>query len=123
MPTWPGSFEHFMIQPADPLPAAYPVNAHNLWVEVLVQYGAPCLVLLLVWLAACVVSGVGARDELAIAVLALLLLALVDSSFLDDATLWMFVMTLAVASRIAAGPPEPPVDRSVAAASGSAGVP
>ncbi len=100
LPTWPGSFEHFMVQAADPVPVGFLVNAHNMWVEILVQYGAATLVLLLAWLGACVVAGQGARDELAAGAVALLLLALVDSSFLDDASLWAFVLTLAVASRV-----------------------
>ena len=109
LPTWPGSFEHFMVEAADPVPVAFLVNAHNMWVEVLVQYGAATLVLLLAWLGACVVAGRAARDELAAGAVALLLLALVDSSFLDDASLWAFVLTLAVASRVQdpGGPGEP----------------
>jgi O-Antigen ligase len=100
LPTWPGSFEHFMFEAADPVPVAYLVNAHNMWVEILVQYGAVCLLLLLVWVGATLMSGQGARDEIAAAVIALLVLAVVDSSFLDDATLWLFVLTLAAASRV-----------------------
>jgi hypothetical protein len=120
LPTWPGSFEHHMIVADDPR-LGYLINAHNMWIEILVQYGAIALLLLLAWLGACVVAGRGARDEIAVGVVALLLLAIVDSSFLDDAPMWMFVLSLAVASRVGVPSHEPRLPQAGPKSTSSAG--
>ncbi len=99
LPTWPGAFESLMVQRGDPLSMAGLVNAHNTWVELLVQYGAISLLLLLGWLITCAFTRSGARDETALAAATLLVLGTVNSSSLGDASFWMFVITLAVASR------------------------
>lgn len=105
LPTWPGSFEALMRENVDTEAVGGLVNAHNVWVEILVQYGAPSLLLLLGWLLACAVRRSGERDVAGLGAMAILLLGVVDSSFLDAATLWLSVLTLAVVSRTRAGEP------------------
>lgn len=110
LPTWPGSFEALMGERGDLDAVADLVNAHNVWVEILVQYGLISLVLLLGFLVACLLTGTGSGtgrrtwDERVIAVAALLVLGIVDSSSLDDAGFWLFVITLAAATRVPATP-------------------
>jgi teichuronic acid biosynthesis protein TuaE len=99
LPSGPGSFEALIVENALQRTGGL-VNAHNIWVEILVQYGAPSLVLLFAWMIACVVAESGARTVTGPAVVTLLVLGLVDSSLLDDASLWLFVLTLAMTSRI-----------------------
>jgi hypothetical protein len=99
LPTWPGAFESLMLQHGDLDQTGGQINAHNLWLEILVQYGALTLVLLLTWLCACALAPSSSRADAAPAVVALLLLGCIDSSFLDASALWIFVVTLAVASR------------------------
>lgn len=99
LPTWPGAFESLMLEDGGHLAVAGLVNAHNTWVEILVQYGAITLVLLLGWMIACAVARSGARDEAVLAVGTLLVLGVVNSSSLDDSSFWMFLITLAAASR------------------------
>lgn len=99
LPTWPGSFESLMQEKGDPARVGTLVNAHNVWVEILVQYGAASLLLFIGWLVACAVARSWARDLTGLAAMAILLLGVVDSSFLDTATLWLSVLTLAAASR------------------------
>ena len=99
LPTWPGAFESLMLERGDLEGTAGLVNAHNTWVELLVQYGALSLLLFFGWMIACAATRSGARDETALAAATLLVLGIVNSSSLDDASFWMFVITLAIASR------------------------
>lgn len=123
LPTWPGSFEALMRDNVDTEAVGGLVNAHNVWVEILVQYGVPSLLLLLGWLLSCAVRRSGERDVAALGALAILLLGVVDSSFLDAPTLWLSVLTLAVVSRtcprdpVVAGRPAtaPPASHTVGA--------
>lgn len=101
LPTWPGSFESLMREKGDPASVGGLVNAHNVWVEILVQYGAASLLLFIGWLVVCAVGRSWAGDVTGLGAMAVLLLGVVDSSFLDAATLWLSVLTLAVASRTA----------------------
>lgn len=116
LPTWPGSFEVLIVQRADPERTGGLVNAHNVWVEILVQYGALSLVLFLGWLVACAVARTGAREDAVVAVLAILALGVIDSSLLDDASLWLFLLTLSAASRtpVPVASPSPTPVREVA---------
>lgn len=99
LPTWPGSFEALMLTEGDLEESSGLINAHNAWVEVLVQYGLVSLVLLVGWLGACAVAGRSLPGGLSLAVGAFLVLGIVDSSSLDAPTTWAYVLTLAVASR------------------------
>ena len=99
LPTWPGAFESLMGDHGDLVATAGLVNAHNTWVEMLVQYGVLSLVLVLGWMAACIASTSQSRGEAVVAVVAFLALGLVNSSSLDDASFWLFAATLAVFSR------------------------
>lgn len=99
LPTWPGSFEALMLTEDDLGKTGGLVNAHNIWVEVLVQYGVVSLALMFGWLYACAVAGRSVPGGLSVAAGALVVLGLVDSSSLDAPTTWAFVLTMAVASR------------------------
>lgn len=101
LPTWPGSFEALMRAEGDLQGSGGLVNAHNIWVEVLVQYGIVSLVLVLGWLCACAVAGKSMTGGLLTPVVVFLALGVVDSSSLDSPSTWAFVLTLAVASRTA----------------------
>lgn len=111
LPTWPGSFESLMRDHGDLDKSGGLVNAHNMWVELLVQYGVVSLVLLIGWMVVCVVANRAARDETALAVAAMLVLGLVDSSSLDAPSTWAFVITLAAVARS----PVRPITGAVAA--------
>lgn len=99
LPTWPGSFESLMLTEGDLGKSGGLVNAHNMWVEVLVQYGVVSLALVLGWLCACALAGRSVPGGLSVAAGAFLVLGLVDSSSLDAPATWAFVLTMAVASR------------------------
>lgn len=99
LPTWPGAFESLMLERGDLVSTAGLINAHNTWVELLVQYGLPSLLLVLGWMIACIASTSEPRGEAVVAVIALLALGVVNSSSLDDAAFWLFIATLAASTR------------------------
>lgn len=74
------------------------VNAHNIWVEILVQYGAITLVAWVVWLAVTAISGRSVRQVRIFCAL-LLPLGLASSSVLSDPQLWTALLTLSMAAR------------------------
>lgn len=111
LPTWPGSFESLMLENVDLSTVEGLVNAHNVWVEILVQYGALSLLLVVGWLVAAALRRSRARYVTVIGAAAILLLGVVDSSFLDTSTLWLSVLTLAVASRVDVAEDAPAVHR------------
>lgn len=116
LPSGPGSFEVLIVERGDVTRTAGVINAHNVWVEILVQYGALSLLLFLSWMVACVVTRSGAHVEIGPAVVTLLGVGLIDSSLLDDASLWLFVLTLATASRTVVAAEDPrPVAQAAAA--------
>lgn len=119
LPSSPGSFEALIVENDALERTGGLVNAHNVWLEILVQYGALSLVLLVGWMIACCVARSGARTEIWPAVVAMLVLGLADSSLLDDAQLWLMVLTLAMASRVEVAPS---TDRAARSAPMTAGV-
>lgn len=101
LPSGPGSFEALMRENYSAIASTGGVvNAHNVWVEILVQYGALSLVIILGWMIACAFPRAGVVHEMRPAVVTLLVLGIVDSSLLDDAQMWLFVLAMAMASRL-----------------------
>lgn len=111
--TGPGSFEGAMVAMPDALPTGVQVNAHNVWLEFLVQYGVLPFVLIMLWLALVALRRSSARNPVCVAVVALLPLGLLDSSLLASAQLGLTFFTIGILSRWPA-PDQPRVsDRSV----------
>ncbi len=99
LPTWPGAFEALMLDHGDLASTAGLINAHNTWVEMLVQYGLLSLLLVLGCMVACVAGTPQPRGEALVAVATILALGVVNSSSLDDASFWLFFTTLTVLAR------------------------
>lgn len=106
LPTGPGSFEALIAPLADPAQTLGLVNAHNIWVEILVQYGFMTLLLFLGWIIACLVSVGRGRPEAWLGAVVLVVVGMIDSSLLDDSSMWAFVITLAALTRTRSPAPD-----------------
>jgi teichuronic acid biosynthesis protein TuaE len=104
-----GNFEANMVKA--PFPTSHMINPHNLWIEVLSQYGVVVFILLMAWLIFCLVVGIrllNSRELTALAeakplgiiivvsVLGNLFAAMANSTYLESSTNWVFLGTLAV---------------------------
>ncbi len=104
-----GNFEANMVKA--PFPTSHIINPHNLWIEVLSQYGVVVFILLMAWLIFCLVVGIrllNSRELTALAeakplgviivvsVFGNFFAAMANSSYLGSSTNWVFLGTLAV---------------------------
>lgn len=105
--TGPGSFETELALLSGALPTGTQVNAHNVWLELMVQYGVLPLLLLLVWLVLTAVRSPTRDNPTGLAVAALLPLATLDSSLLPSAQFAMSLLTVAIVGRAVPGPGGP----------------
>lgn len=103
----PGSFESRVVALPGALPSAGQVNAHNPWLEVLVQYGLLPFVLVLAWLVLAAVRSRGSANPAPLAVVAFVPLATLDSSMLPSAQFALALFTISLTSRIALEAPRP----------------
>ncbi|CAM3264934.1 hypothetical protein NODU109028_07980 [Nocardioides dubius] len=94
----PGAFEYYLAANPSPFATHGQVNVHNIWFEVLAQYGLVVFALLLLWVGRAFHFALSGVENLKLLppMIALVGAAFVDSSILDAPVLWVHLFTILV---------------------------